>query len=122
MKHQTCNCIQFKCLNDDVQKWGNVIEFSQGSGSRLSPTHKKERSRGYTPASLLSNSSHESWHFDAPELPLKLPQYVVLSEKKVPDISSNQVRPPTHPKKNDYQTWKNYGTMFVHVQIDITFS
>lgn len=35
-------------------------------------------------------------HFNSPELLLELPQYVVLSEKKVPAISSDQVTPPTH--------------------------
>lgn len=64
-----------------------------------SPAHTKKRkiSRGKTLAYLLSNNSILT--VQRPELLLQLPQYVVLSEKKVPAISSDQVTPPTHKGK-----------------------
>lgn len=97
---------QFKyLLNDYVQNEAMSSNSHKGRVLACPPHTQKKRTRGYTPASLLSNnSSLESWRFDDPELLLKLSQYVVLSEKKVPDISSNQVKPPTKKKKSNLRT------------------
>jgi hypothetical protein len=85
-----------------------------------SPAHKKRKiSRGKTLAYLLSNNSILT--VQRPELLLQLPQYVVLSEKKVPAISSDQVTPPTHKgKKNSERTFICHYVC-VNVSIGIAF-
>lgn len=78
--------------NDDVKNEAVLLHSHKGCVSHLFPRTKKKDK----PWQNSCIPTFKQLHFNSPELLLELPQYVVLSEKKVPAISSDQVTPPTH--------------------------